>query len=156
MSDGERALAAASELITDGPDAGWHRWLLVNDGRFLDAVGQARFRAVSDTVGQVRVDTSRRHQNLGNALHGGFLSAFADHAMFVGLRALKRITMGDAVTLDLYLQYLDAGRAGEPVDAFVEVLRETGRLVFVRGTISQGPDARVIASFTGTLRKVRR
>ena len=148
--------ARAAEAITDGPEAGWQRWLLVGDGRFLDAVGQARFRAVGPNRAQVRVDTGRAQQNLGEALHGGFLSAFADHAMFVGLRALNKFTLGDAVTLDLSMQYLDAGRPGEPVDAYVELLRETGRLIWVRGTVHQGADERLVAAFNGTLRKVRR
>ena len=69
MSDADGALdprwARSSEAIAEGPEAGWQRWLLVGDGRFLDAVGQARFRAVGPNRAQVRVDTGWAQQNLG-------------------------------------------------------------------------------------------
>jgi acyl-coenzyme A thioesterase PaaI-like protein len=59
-----------------------------------------------------------------------------------------------AVTLDLNTQFLSPGRLGIPLDAEVELLRETGRLAFFRGRLVQGED--VVASFSGALRKKAR
>ena len=66
-------------------------------------------------------------------------------------RSFGLITAGTAVTLDLCTQFIGAGRIDEPLDAVVELLRETGRLLFLRGLIVQGDET--IASFTATIRK---
>jgi len=58
------------------------------------------------------------------------------------------------VTLDLAVQFIGAGSLDAPIEAEVELLRETGRLIFLRGLIVQG-EARV-ASFSGTVRKFSR
>ena len=39
------------------------------------------------------------------------------------------------------------------MEARVELLRETGRLLFLRGLVVQGDDAEVMAEFSGTIRK---
>ena len=47
-----------------------------------------------------------------------------------------------------------AGRVGEPLDAVVELVRETGRLIFLRGLVVQGEgDSHIVLSFAGTIRK---
>ena len=44
--------------------------------------------------------------------------------------------------------------AGVRLDAVVEIVRETGRLIFLRGLVLQGADdSHLVASFTGTVRK---
>jgi hypothetical protein len=42
----------------------------------------------------------------------------------------------------------------EPLDSVVEVLRETGRMVFMRGQVEQGEH--LVASFSGLVRKAPR
>ncbi|MBU0823634.1 MAG: PaaI family thioesterase, partial [Alphaproteobacteria bacterium] len=61
---------------------------------------------------------------------------------------------GHSVTLDLSTQFVGAGRVGEPLDAVVELVRETGRLIFLRGLVVQGEgDSHIVLSFAGTIRK---
>ena len=55
------------------------------------------------------------------------------------------------MTVDLTTQFIGKGDAALPLDAVVEVLRETRRLGFLRGLIVQGDEK--VASFTGTVRK---
>jgi acyl-coenzyme A thioesterase PaaI-like protein len=71
--------------------------------------------------------------------------------MFAAMRTLLGGDAEGSVTLDLSNQFIGAGRIGEPLDAVVEVLRETGRMVFLRGMVVQGDDT--IAAFNGTIRK---
>ena len=59
---------------------------------------------------------------------------------------------GGAVTLDLSAQFIGGAQIGVPVEAHVELLRETNRMLFLRGLIVQQGEP-TIASFTGTLRK---
>ncbi len=92
-----------------------------------------------------------RHSNLSNAVHGGTLTGFIDISLFAGARLFGLLDPGPAVTLNLALQFIGAGRINEPLDCEMELLRETGRLLFMRGLARQGAD--IIASFEGTIRK---
>ena len=54
-------------------------------------------------------------------------------------------------------QFVGAGRVGEPMDALVELVRETGRLIFLRGLVVQGEgDSHIVLTFAGTIRKASR
>lgn len=92
-----------------------------------------------------------RHSNLSDAIHGGTMTGFVDISLFAAARMFGLLDPGPAVTLDLSFQFIGAGRIGEPLDAEIELLRETGRLLFMRGLAKQGDD--IIASFAGTIRK---
>ena len=59
--------------------------------------------------------------------------------------------MAGAVTLDASTQFIGAGRIGEPLEVVIELLKDTRRLVFLRGTVEQGDH--LVAAFSGTLRK---
>lgn len=58
------------------------------------------------------------------------------------------------MTLELSTQFIGAGKPDQPLDAVVEVLRETGRLLFLRGEVVQGDH--LVAGFTGLVRKASR
>ncbi|WP_375396969.1 PaaI family thioesterase [uncultured Sphingomonas sp.] len=85
-------------------------------------------------------------------VHGGALLGFMDVALFAASRAFGALSAGGAVTLDLSAQFIGGAIIGEPLEARIELLRETGRMIFLRGLIVQD-DAPTIAGFTGTLRK---
>ena len=59
-----------------------------------------------------------------------------------------------AVTLDCQVQFLGLGRIGLPLDAQVELLRETKNLAFFQGRVVQEDE--IVAGFSGTLRKSSR
>jgi acyl-coenzyme A thioesterase PaaI-like protein len=71
--------------------------------------------------------------------------------MFGASRMFGLIEAGAAVTLDLSVQFIGAGVIGEPLEAEVELLKETGRLLFMRGIVMQGESR--VAAFSGTIRK---
>lgn len=97
------------------------------------------------------LDTGPMHSNLHGNVHGGVTLALIDVALFATIFSVLDADAAGAVTLDLHNQFLGVGNIGEPLDAVSEVMKETGRLVFMRGTVEQGD--RVIASYIGTLRK---
>ena len=78
--------------------------------------------------------------------------ALIDMALFACSRMLGIVEAGTAVTLDLSVQFIGAGKPGTPCDAVTEVLKETRRLVFLRGVVEQG-EGNLIAAFSGTIRK---
>jgi uncharacterized protein (TIGR00369 family) len=93
----------------------------------------------------------RRHSNLLDAVHGAITLALIDISLFACMRHALDGDAAGSVTLDLSTQFIGAGRVGEPLDAIAEVLRETRRLVFLRGTVVQ--ETALIAAFNGTVRK---
>lgn len=138
----------------DDPDLpGWHRWQFRDPTRFNPFIEPLHVRVDEAGIARVRMQPGRQHSNMRDAVHGGALLGFMDVALFAGSRGLGVLGAGGAVTLDLSAQFIGAGRWGEPIEARVELLRETGRMLFLRGLVVQA-DEPVIASFTGTLRKM--
>ena len=105
-------------------------------------------------VARIRMHPTRQHSNLGNAVHGAVTLALIDVALFAAAHQFGSLNAGFSVTLDLNTQFVGGGRIDEPLDAVVELVRETGRLVFLRGMVVQGAgDSHIVAAFSGTIRK---
>jgi acyl-coenzyme A thioesterase PaaI-like protein len=140
-------------LIRHEPDLdhpGWWSWAFVDDGKFHAVLGKLLVRAGEPGHATCRMFPEDRHSNLGGMIHGGALLTFIDMALFAGGR-LAGANVIRAVTLDLSTRFLDRGRIGVPLDAEVELLRETRRLVFLAGKLIQ--EDVLVASFSGALRK---
>ena len=137
----------------DDPDhPGWHRWQFRDETRFNAFLGPMHVRLEGE-VARVRITPERRHSNMREHVHGGALLGFMDVALFAAARGFGVLGAGGAVTLDLAAQFIGGGALGEPLEARVELLRETGRMLFLRGLVVQ-EGRPVIASFTATLRKM--
>ena len=144
-------------LIRHAPDPdhpGWWSWDLTSQGeRFNAVIGKLLVRPEGPGRATCRMFPETRHSNLGDMVHGGAILTFIDMAFFAG----GRIAGADvirAVTLDCQVQFLGRGRIGVPLDAQVELLRETRNLAFFQGRIVQ--EGEIIAGFSGTLRKAGR
>jgi len=145
------AAQPATFLYEEHPDhPGWMRWGFTDPTRYNSFLGPMMVR-VEGGIARVRMTPERRHSNLRDNMHGGALLGFVDVALFAASRAFGLITAGSAVTLDLSTQFIGGGRIGEPVEAQVELLRETGRLLFLRGLVVQQEDT--VLSFAATIRK---
>lgn len=128
-------------------------WELSDPTRFNSFLGPFLLKVEGD-IARVRMTPRHEHSNLSNNLHGGALLGFIDVALFAASRGFGLIEAGAAVTLDLSVQFIGGGRIEEVLEAQVELLRETGRLLFLRGLVVQGEAT--IASFSGTIRKPSR
>ena len=140
------------ELITEGEHVGWHRWHRDPDGRFASMLGDFYFRPTETGVVECRMATDRRHANGLGYLHGGFIMSFVDMAMFSFIA--RQLETSAAVTLSCATDFLSAGIVGTPIEAHGEILKETGKMLFVRGLVTQNGNN--VASFTGTMRKIPR
>jgi uncharacterized protein (TIGR00369 family) len=141
----------ATFLYEEDPDhPGWMRWGFSDPSRYNSFLGPMLVR-IDNGVARVRMTPERRHSNLRDNVHGGAMLGFIDVSLFAASRAFGLITAGSAVTLDLTAQFMGGGRIGEPLEAQVELLKETGRLLFLRGLVVQGGEK--VASFAGTIRK---
>ena len=148
MSD---QLGALFSYDDDPHEPGWKRWQFRDPARFNAFLEPLHVR-VEDDIARVRMTPRHEHGNMLDTVHGEALLGFMDVALFAGARGLGVLQAGGAVTLDLSAQFIGGGRIGLPLEARVELLRETARMLFLRGLIVQD-GAPVIASFTGTLRK---
>ena len=144
-------------LITHMPDPdhpGWWTWDIGEhpEGveRFNATIGKLLVRAEGEGLARCRMFLEAEQSNLGNVAHGGAILTFIDMAMFAGGYAAGA-DIAFSVTLDLSAQFLSPGRLGRPLDATVEVLKETKRLAFMRGLVVQ--EEETVAAWTGTLRK---
>jgi len=140
-------------LIRHAPDPdhpGWWSWDLADDTKFNSVIGKLLVRADGPGRAVCRMFPEGRHSNLGDMVHGGAILTFVDMAFFAGGR-LAGADVVRAVTLDCSVRFLSRGRIGVPLDAEVELLRETKRLVFLAGRLVQ--EGELVASFSGALRK---
>ena len=139
-------------VFEDDPDLpGWKRWSLTDTTRFNSIFGPLSV-LIDEGVARVRFSPGHEHSNLRGDVHGGALLGFMDMALFAAGRSFGVLTAGTAATLDLSAQFIaGAPVATGPVEARVELLRETRRFLFMRGLIVQGEAT--IASFSGTVRK---
>jgi uncharacterized protein (TIGR00369 family) len=130
---------------------GWSTWRLRDDTRFNSVVlGEMLVRVERERC-RLRMFPERKHTNLQDMIHGAITLSLIDVSLFAAMRTLTGGDAGPAVTLELSTQFIGAGRPDEPLDAVVEVLRETGRMLFLRGEVVQ--EEHLVAAFSGLIRK---
>ncbi|RDC60071.1 hypothetical protein HME9302_01270 [Alteripontixanthobacter maritimus] len=137
-----------------GPDPenpGWNHWNLKDETLFNRAVlGRLIARREGDFA-RLRMFPVRKHENLQGSIHGAVTQSLIDIALFSTMRLLDSGDAGPSVTLEISTQFIGAGDPSRPLDAVSEVMRETGKLVFIRGTVEQDNDR--VAAFSGIVRK---
>lgn len=135
--------------ILDQP--GWFSWNMKDESRFnTQAMGPMMVRRERDRC-RLRMIPERRHTNLQNMIHGAVTLALIDISLFSAMHVLRANEAGMAVTLELSTQFIGGGKVDEPLDALVEVMRETKRLLFMRGEVLQGDH--LVSAFSGLVRK---
>jgi len=139
--------------MTDGPFAGWYQWRGLHPNRFSDLIGAHYYRVNDAGAVECAMPAEDKHLNGLGYLHGGFLMAFIDQTLFAIARPRLSASVG-AVTLSCDTHFLGSGVAGKIIVGTGEILRETGKLLFIRGLLTQ--EGSSVCAFTGTLRKVTR
>ena len=147
-----------SEVFEHGPDPdnpGWRHWNLKDDTLFNSVVMGKLITRVEQNGrhSRLRIFPERRHQNLQGIIHGAVTLSLIDISLFTTMHTLGSGNAGPSVTLELSTQFTGAGQPDRPLDAVTEIVRETGSLVFVRGTVEQ--EEHVVASFSGIVKKMR-
>lgn len=157
-------MALSDDVFDHGPDPdnpGWNHWNLKDQTLFNGAVmGKLLTRVEGDGEGggdarraRLRMFPERRHENLQGIVHGAVTLSLIDIALFTTMHNLGSGNAGPSVTLELSTQFVGAGDPARPLDAVTEIVQETGRLVFVRGTVEQ--EGNRVAAFSGIVRKMR-
>ena len=135
----------------DPDHPGWYSWGDFPPGSFAAATGRLLFKPDGPGRGIARMFPTDAHMNMGGSLHGGSVMSFIDMAMFAG-GLCAGMAPGHFVTLDLTTHFMARGRPGAPLDAHVELVRETRGHAFLQGVVKQNGEN--CYSFSGTLRRV--
>jgi acyl-coenzyme A thioesterase PaaI-like protein len=135
----------------DPDEPGWYRWTPEGPGSFAGLYGLVRVLRKGPGQARVRIEPEPHLNSSTGAIHGGAIAGFVDVAIFAGAVGSGVAMPDGAGTVELSVQYLTQAYLGRPLEAEVDVLRDGGRLVFVRGTIEQGEER--IASYTAIIRK---
>jgi acyl-coenzyme A thioesterase PaaI-like protein len=141
----------------DPYNPGWLNWNMTDPTRYNgQTLGKMIVRLEDEgstglVKARMRMFPEHKHSNLLDTVHGGAILGFIDVALFSASRMFGLIDIGSSVTLDLSTQFIGAGKIGEPMDAETELLKETHRLIFLRGLVLQGET--MVASYSGTIRK---
>jgi len=146
-----RATDALYRCHGDPGSADWVSWSVENRSRFNGQFGDLRTRREGNRA-IIRLQPYIGLGNVSGNMHGGAVMTFIDIAMILGCNILGCWpAVAGGLTVDCNVQFTGGADLERPVDAIVEITRETGRFLFVRGTIVQGED--MISSFMGILRK---
>jgi uncharacterized protein (TIGR00369 family) len=110
-------------------DPAAHGWEIVDNTAFGNLVGPIWRRSEGERLrfGFVVVP---KHLNRAGNLHGGMLMTLADQAM--ALMARQATGSKRHATIELNIQFVDAVRLGEFVEAHPEVVRATRSVVFMQ------------------------
>jgi uncharacterized protein (TIGR00369 family) len=137
----------------DPENPGWYSWGEFPRSSFAAATGRLLFKPDGPGRGMCRMFPTEDHMNMGGSIHGGAIMSFVDMAMFAG-GLCAGMERSHYVTLDLTTHFLARGHAGSPLDAHVELVKQTRGHAFLQGVVKQNGEN--CYSFTGTLKRVTR
>jgi acyl-coenzyme A thioesterase 13 len=92
-----------------------------------------------------------RHCNAFQVVHGGVLMVFADYALC--MEATNHYDNESCVTVSFNCDFVSAGSIGDLIESSAEVIRKTGSMVFVRGTVFVGGET--ILRYSGVVKRYR-
>lgn len=148
-----------SQPVADHP--GWLTWEPRDKDNYNAFLGVMHKRVGGDglppAMARVRMFPQMRHRNLGDVVHGGTMMGFIDCALFGAMRVLKLGQAGPSVTVELQTHFVGPALMDRYLEAQIEVTRETGSLIFMRGLVVQDDDedaaTNSVASFSAIIKK---
>jgi acyl-coenzyme A thioesterase PaaI-like protein len=113
------------------------------DGGFAQLIGPLFIHQTDDGPRfAFRADT--KHANARGVVHGGRLMTFADQAL--GLTIQRALDTVDVATASLTCNLAASAHPGDLVEGTATITRITGRMIFVKGTITCGDTVLMDAS----------
>lgn len=129
----------------------WAGWFTTTGDPFDDHAGPFYHRLASDGLPVMAMRVEAKHLNAAGILHGGALMTFADHSLYVFAGSVGDTS---AVTVTLNGEFAAGVAEGAIVECRGEIVRITGRMIFLRGLMTAAGEP--IMSFSGVLKKTRR
>jgi uncharacterized protein (TIGR00369 family) len=152
-SEGLADVGVPTGAKPDADNPGWYSWGDFPRSSFAAATGRLLFKPDGPGRGVTRMFPTEDHMNMGGSIHGGAVMSFIDMSMFAG-GLCAGMERGHYVTLDLTTHFLARGQAGSPLEAHVELVKQTRGHAFLQGVVKQNGEN--CYSFSGTLKRVNR
>ena len=115
-------------------------------------VGTLLIRREAPEVARLRMIPQERHKNQYGVVHGGMILGLIDIAGFAAATELSDGAFPGGVTIEVTNHFVGSADPELPLDAVAQIVRETGKLLFVRGTIEQ--EGAILGSWSSILRKI--
>jgi len=122
-------------------DPAAHGWERIKGHSFGELIGPV-WRRGDALFGIVAAEKHRNHRGI---VHGGMLMSFADQAM--GMTGRRATGDKPHATMEINIQFIDAVRVGDFVEAHCVVVRKTRSVLFLESKLKVGD--RVVASASG-------
>ncbi len=110
---------------------------LERPGPFLAVLGPLYLPTESGAPHVVGMRAQEKHLNMRGVVHGGVLAALVDTAFGIVIGHSREPRL-PTVTVSLASDFLEPVRAGDWVEAHVEIQRTGKRLVFAQGNLKVG------------------
>ena len=136
------------DVGTEGEFTGWYTW---KRDAFETHTGPFWHRMEDDGTIRCAFRVEKKHLNSAGNVHGGCFMSFADYSLFA---VACPVMGGSGVTVAFACEFIDAAREGELVEAFVEITRAGGSLIFLRGVLKSAE--RMLFTFSSTIKRVKR
>lgn len=128
----------------------WRSWDFGGSGLWPALWPSVNYRQTSASMIEARLDMPDVAGNRLGHVHGGFLASLGEHLLGVFMEA--RGAGDKCVTVSLSFDYPAPLQRQLPLEARIELVRETGRMQFVRVELAQG--AAIGLHGIGTVRKL--
>ena len=133
---------------------GWREWRIGAEGQFNRHMFDRLLSRLDDPeTARIRVVPGPSHANINNVIHGGAIMALIDMAIYPAAMEITGNHALKVVSVDIHTQFIGPGDLARPLDCVVQLAKETGKMMFTRGTLEQGDE--VVASFNALQRKIR-
>ncbi|AUW57686.1 hypothetical protein C1T17_05780 [Sphingobium sp. SCG-1] len=137
-------------MTDDVSDQEWRIFDVTESGTWWDDLPAVSYRQSAADRIDFRMQPSEQSGNRLGGLHGGFLAGFAEGIL--GLFLTVANGLPNCVTVSLSFDYPGSGRVGLPVEGQLYLVRETGRMQFVRVVLEQ--EGVTLLYGNGVLRKL--
>ena len=113
---------------------------------FMQNIGDLSFKKIDETNYEFSIKVEEKCLNTGKIAHGGFIATIAD----TGMGNAAHIAAGNtrAVTVNLDIKFISAGKQGDILVGKVEILKKTKTLVFINCKILNSKG--IVATASGT------
>ncbi len=113
---------------------------------FMQNIGDLSFKKIDETNYEFSIKVEEKFLNTGKIAHGGFIATIAD----TGMGNAAHIAGGNkrAVTINLDIKFISAGKLNDILTGRVEILKKTNTLVFINCKILNSKG--IVATASGT------
>ena len=107
-----------------------------------------KFLKYEESVCHISLDIRDYHLNIGRSVHGGIINSLCDIALSGAVTCDFMDKAESVVTMQMNVNFLRAGRPGDTLTAWGEVVKKGRTIYYVEGGV-KNQDGKLLARATG-------